>query len=36
VFPATAKAGRYSEILALTTDDPDQPELTIRVVALLK
>ena len=36
VFPPTAKAGRYSEILALTTDDPDQPELTIRVVALLK
>ena len=36
VFPATAKAGRYSEVLALNTDDPDQPELTIRVVALLK
>jgi len=36
VLPATVKAGRYSETLALTTDDPDQPELTIRVVALLK
>ena len=36
VFPATAKAGRYSEVLSLKTDDPDQPELTIRVVALLK
>jgi hypothetical protein len=36
VLPASLKAGRYSEVLALTTDDPDQPELTIRVVALLK
>ncbi len=36
VFPATAKAGRYSEVLSLNTDDPDQPELTLRVVALLK
>ncbi|GLH71570.1 hypothetical protein GETHLI_00720 [Geothrix limicola] len=36
VLPATVKAGRYSEVLALTTDDPDQPELTVRVVALLK
>jgi hypothetical protein len=36
ILPATLKAGRYNEILALTTDDPDQPELTVRVVALLK
>jgi hypothetical protein len=36
VLPATLKAGRYSETLVLTTDDPDQPELTIRLVALLK
>lgn len=36
ILPATLKAGRYSEVLALTTDDPDQPELTVRVVALLK
>jgi hypothetical protein len=36
IFPASVKAGRYSEVLALTTDDPDQPELTVRVVALLK
>jgi hypothetical protein len=36
VLPASLKAGRYSELLALTTDDPDQPELTIRMVALLK
>ena len=36
VLPATLKAGRYSELLALSTDDPDQPELTIRVVAILK
>ena len=36
VLPATLKAGRYSEVLSLSTDDPDQPELTIRVVALLK
>ena len=36
ILPATVKAGRYSEVLALSTDDPDQPELTIRVVALLK
>lgn len=36
VLPATLKAGRYtSDILTLSTDDPDQPELTIRVVALL-
>jgi hypothetical protein len=36
ILPATLKAGRYSEILALSTDDPDQPELTVRVIALLK
>jgi Protein of unknown function (DUF1573) len=36
ILPAELKAGRYSDVLALTTDDPDQPELTIRVVALLK
>jgi len=36
VLPSTLKAGRYSEVLALQTDDPDQPELTVRVVALLK
>ena len=36
ILPADVKAGRYNEVLALTTDDPDQPELTLRVVALLK
>jgi hypothetical protein len=36
VLPATLKAGRHNELLALSTDDPDQPELTLRVVALLK
>ncbi|HJW71625.1 MAG TPA: DUF1573 domain-containing protein [Geothrix sp.] len=36
VLPASLKAGRYSETIVLTTDDPDQPELTIRLVALLK
>ena len=36
VVPATVKAGRYSEILSLSTDDPDQPELTVRLTALLK
>lgn len=36
VMPASMKAGRYSETLALTTDDPDQPELTIRISAILK
>ena len=35
VLPATLKAGRYTDILTLSTDDPNQPELTIRVVALL-
>jgi len=36
ILPGTVKAGRYSEVLALSTDDPDQPELTVRVMALLK
>jgi hypothetical protein len=36
ILPGTLKAGRYSELLSLSTDDPDQPELTVRVVALLK
>jgi hypothetical protein len=36
VLPATVKAGRYSETLALTTTDPDQPELTLRIAAILK
>jgi hypothetical protein len=36
VLPAGLKAGRYSELLTLTTDDPDQPELTIRLAAILK
>ena len=36
VLPASVKAGRYSEILSLNTDDPDQPELTIRLAAILK
>jgi hypothetical protein len=36
VLPAALKAGRYSEVLSLTTDDPDQPELTIRLAAILK
>lgn len=35
VLPATLKAGRYTDILTLSTDDPDQPELTIRVIGLL-
>jgi hypothetical protein len=35
VLPATLKAGRYTDVLTLSTDDPDQPELTIRVIALL-
>jgi hypothetical protein len=33
---ATVKAGHATEVLALSTDDPDQPELTVRVVTLLK
>ena len=36
VLPASLKAGRYSEVLSLATDDPDQPELTIRLAAILK
>lgn len=36
VLPASLKAGRYSEVLSLNTDDPDQPELTIRLAAILK
>jgi hypothetical protein len=36
ILPDTLKAGRYTETLTLSTDDPDQPELTVRVVALLK
>ncbi|WP_243320222.1 DUF1573 domain-containing protein [Geothrix sp. SG200] len=36
VLPASLKAGRYSEVLSLTTDDPNQPELTIRLAAILK
>lgn len=36
VLPSTLKAGRYSEVLSLATDDPDQPELTIRLAAILK
>ncbi len=36
VLPATLKAGRYSEVLSLNTDDPDQPELTIRLAVILK
>jgi hypothetical protein len=36
VLPASLKAGRYSEILTVSTDDPDQPELTIRLAAILK
>jgi hypothetical protein len=35
VLPATLKAGRYTDVLTLNTDDADQPELTIRVIALL-
>jgi hypothetical protein len=35
VLPATLKAGRYTDVLTLSTDDIDQPELTIRVIALL-
>ena len=34
-LPTSLKAGRYSETLALTTSDPDQPELTIRLSAIL-
>lgn len=36
VLPAALKPGRYSELLTLNTDDPDQPELTIRLAAILK
>ena len=36
ILPASLKPGRYSELLVLATDDPDQPELTVRVVAILK
>jgi hypothetical protein len=36
ILPATMKAGHSTEVLALSTDDPDQPELTVRVVTLLK
>jgi hypothetical protein len=36
ILPADVKPGRYNEVLAFGTDDPDQPELTVRVVALLK
>lgn len=36
ILPASLKAGRYSEVLSISTDDPDQPKLTVRVVALLK
>ncbi|HEX9080963.1 MAG TPA: DUF1573 domain-containing protein [Holophagaceae bacterium] len=36
VLPASVKPGRYSETLALTTSDPDQPELTLRIAAILK
>ena len=36
VLPASLKPGRYNELLVLATDDPDQPELTVRVVAILK
>jgi hypothetical protein len=36
VLPDNLKPGRYNETLALKTDDPDQPDLTVRVVALLK
>jgi hypothetical protein len=36
ILPASLKAGRYSEVLSISTDDPDQPELTVRVVVLLK
>jgi hypothetical protein len=35
VLPATLKAGRYNETLSLRTDDIDQPELIVRVIALL-
>lgn len=35
-LPATLKPGRYSETLSLTTSDPDQPELTLRIAAILK
>jgi hypothetical protein len=35
VLPATLKAGRYTDVLTINTDDVDQPELTIRVIALL-
>lgn len=36
VLPASLEPGRYSETLALVTDDPDQPEVTVRLVAILK
>ncbi len=36
VLAATAKPGTYNEKVVLTTDDPDQPQVEIRVVASLK
>jgi Protein of unknown function (DUF1573) len=36
VLGKDAKAGRYSETVTLMTDDPEQPELTVRVYALVK
>lgn len=36
VVPASTKAGRYSELLTLNTDDPDQPELTIRLAVVIR
>jgi len=36
VLAATAKAGTYNESVVLSLDDPNQPELTLRVTAILR
>ncbi|HJW34407.1 MAG TPA: DUF1573 domain-containing protein [Holophagaceae bacterium] len=36
VFSKDAKAGRYAEKITLTTDDPEQPELIVRVTAVIE
>jgi hypothetical protein len=36
VLAASAKAGSYNEKILFTTDSPDQPELELRVAAVLK
>jgi hypothetical protein len=36
VLAAKARPGLYTEKVLLTTDDPDQPELELRVAASLR